>query len=91
MDKVVIAAELSDRLRNLTGPSFLADAAGTTLGVVLPPELYEQMMEAFIRREPTREELDAAREEYRTQGGKSTAEVLAHLENVRLQWEAGRK
>lgn len=91
MEKVVIPADLSDRLRGLAGPSFLADASGTTLGVVVSPQLYDEMVEAWIRREPTPEELAAAREEYRTHGGKTTAEVLAHLEQVRLQWEAGRK
>ena len=35
MDKLVIAADLSDRLRNLTGPSFLADTAGKTVAVVV--------------------------------------------------------
>jgi hypothetical protein len=90
MNKVVIPADLSARLRQLTGPSVLADEAGNSLGYVLPPKLYAELMLAQASREPTPEELEAAREEYRTQGGKTTAEVLAHLEQVRLDWEAGR-
>ncbi len=89
MDKVVVPADLSNRLRALTGPSFLADEAGNTLGYVLPPKLYAELMLAWASREPTPEELAAAREEYRTHGGKTTAEVLAHLEEVRVRWEAG--
>jgi hypothetical protein len=90
MNKVVIPADLSDRLRSFAGPSHLTDEAGNTLGYVLPPKLYAELMLAWASREPTPEELAAAREEYRTQGGKTTAEVLAHLEQVRLDWEAGR-
>ena len=91
MDKVVIPADLSDRLRDRPGPSFLADAAGKTVGVVVSEAQYAELVLARASREPTAEELAAAREEYRTQGGKSTAEVLAHLEQVRLDWEAGRR
>lgn len=91
MNRVVIGADLSARLRQLDGAAYLADEAGKSLGfVVLPPRLYAELLLAQASREPTPEELEAAREEYRTQGGKTTAEVLAHLEQVRLDWEAGR-
>lgn len=90
MNKVVIPDDLSARLRQLTGAAVLADEAGNSLGYVVPAKLYAELLLAQASREPTPEELQAAREEYRTQGGKTTAEVLAHLEQVRLDWEAGR-
>ncbi|QDU23540.1 hypothetical protein ETAA1_55410 [Urbifossiella limnaea] len=43
MDKVVIAADLSARLRHLTGPSFLADEAGNAVAHVLPPEAFHRL------------------------------------------------
>lgn len=90
MEKVVIDAATRAKLGPLVGHVTLADEAGKTVGIVLPPKQYAELMLAWASREPTREELEAAREEYRTRGGKTTAEVLAHLEQVRLDWEAGR-
>lgn len=90
MNRVVIPADLAARLRQLTGAAVLADEGGNSLGYVVPAKLYAELLLAQASREPTPEELEAAREEYRTQGGKTTAEVLAHLEQVRLDWEAGR-
>ena len=71
MKKVVVDAELQARLQGLTEQLFLADAAGHPLGVFLPREVYAEMVLAWMSREPTPEELEASREDYRKHGGKT--------------------
>ena len=77
MNKVVIGADLSARLRQLTEPSFLADEAGNTVAYVLPPEAFHRLTAADT--EPSPEERAAAHEEYRTAGGLTTAEAIAFV------------
>lgn len=87
MEKVVVDAETREKLRGLSGELALADEAGKTLAYVLPPDLYDQVMTAWIEREPTPEEREAAREEYRKHGGLTTPEAIEYVRTGRLSGE----
>jgi len=77
MNKVVIPDDLSARLRQLTELSLLADEAGNMVAYVLPPEALQRLTGADA--EPTPEEREAARDEYRRVGGLTTAEAIAFV------------
>jgi hypothetical protein len=57
-------------------------ATGGTVGYLLPPDLYFQVMRAWAI-SPTRpEDAERAREDYRHNGGMTTAEVLEYLKGL---------
>lgn len=91
MKQVVIDKVVREKLNGLSEELALADSSGKTLGYFIPPEIYSRMLDALLSQEPTPEELEAGRLEYREKGGRTTAEVLAHLTKVKQQWEEGRK
>ena len=59
----------------------LCSADGKTLSYVVPAHLYRQLLFAWAD-EVDERELEQARQEVRTQGGVSGAEILAHLESL---------
>ncbi|MBA4062888.1 MAG: hypothetical protein C0501_04115 [Isosphaera sp.] len=73
MEKVVIDSDGRVKVDAVSAELAVTDASGKTLAYVLPPAVYRRVMEG---REPTAEELEAARKEYREQGGLSTAEAI---------------
>jgi hypothetical protein len=59
------------------------DASGNTVGHSVPTKLYDKMVSAWVRVQfADEQERDQARQEVRTQGGLTTAEAIAHLEQV---------
>lgn len=89
MEKVILDAELRAKLRGLSGEITLADESGKPLAYVLPADLYHQVMEAWFDREPTAEEREAAREEYRRHGGLTTPEAIEFVRTGRLSGGGG--
>lgn len=79
MEKVVVDAEGRVKVDRVSGELVVTDAAGTPLAYVLPPAVYRQVMEVWFNREPTPEEVEAARTEYREKGGLSTAEAIEYV------------
>ncbi|MBX9627502.1 MAG: hypothetical protein K2X82_27120 [Gemmataceae bacterium] len=79
MEKIVVDAELGAKLDGKNRQVVLADASGRMLGYFMPPNILFHLLTGRFDREPTREEIDAAREDYRKNGGYTTAEVLGHL------------
>jgi hypothetical protein len=89
MEKIVVDAELGAKLDGKTRQVVLADASGRMLGYFMPPDVLAELLAGGFEGEPTRAELDAARESYRKNGGYTTAEVLAHLADLD-RWYEGR-
>ena len=87
MEKVVVDAEGRVKLPPVGDEIVVKDQAGNTLAYVLPPVMYQRMMTAWLSSEPTPEELEEARKEYREKGGWTTAQVMEHLATVKRQWE----
>ena len=88
MEKIVIDAETRAKLRGLSGELALADESGNTLAYVLPPDVYEQVMNAWYDRELTPEERQSLREEYQTNGGLSTPEAIEYVRTGKLPGES---
>jgi hypothetical protein len=78
MEKVVLDAATRARLGSLVGQVALADESGNTFAYVLPPDLYHRLT-ASSDAEPTPEEREAARDEYRRAGGLTTVEAIAFV------------
>lgn len=78
MQKVVVDAATRAKLGPLAGQVALADETGATFAYVLPPDVYLRLMTG-VEVEPTPEEREAAREEYRRVGGLTTAEAIAFV------------
>jgi hypothetical protein len=77
MSKVILDAATRARLNGLDQELELCDEAGNVIGYFLPPKEHERLMYAWAKSQVTDAELDAARRE---QGGMTTQELLAHLE-----------
>jgi len=84
MNKVIIDANLCNKLRDLLSPTALCDESGRTVGHYLPEEIYRHLMDAWAHRvfDMSPEELRQAREEIKTQGGMTTTEAIAHLQKL---------
>jgi hypothetical protein len=91
MEKVVVDAQAVAKLGRLDRQAVIADASGRMLGYFLPPNVLFQFMAGRFEGEPTPEELNAAREDYRKNGGSSTEQVLAHLADLDRWYEDHRR
>jgi hypothetical protein len=87
MKKVILDAEMRAKLGGLANELTLADETGAALAYLLPADVYNRMRDAWDDREPTREERDAAREEYRSRGGLSTAAAIEFVRAGKFQNE----
>jgi hypothetical protein len=91
MERVIADADGRVKLNGLNVQFEIADPSGKTVGFFVPPDEFRALMLARLSTEPSADELEAARSEYLQHGGKSTADVLAHLSDVKRQWEERRK
>ncbi len=86
MRKITLDDDLKTKLGDLNDEIALCDAAGKIVACVVPPGhremLYRMAADLFDD-----EEAEQARREYREGGGKTTAEVLAHLAELERQLE----
>jgi hypothetical protein len=88
MDKIVLDQATRSRLNGLDRYAEVCDETGKTLGYFLPPEFYHEVIYAWAKTLVSDEELAQARAEFKIEGGYTTAEVLAHLEEVIRQTRA---
>jgi len=79
MSKVILDEATRARLDGKGNPLEVCDEQGRTVAVVLPPDLYREMIRAWAKELFKDEDLERARAEYREQGGYTTEEVLARL------------
>ena len=70
-----------DETLELTAPS------GKALGYFVPEKEYRALVLARLSMEPTAEELQESMEDYRKNGGYTTAQVLEHLAAVERVWK----
>ncbi|MBX9583342.1 MAG: hypothetical protein K2X87_23825 [Gemmataceae bacterium] len=76
---VTIDAELRAKLGGLEDKLTLRDEAGQVVGHVVPPGLYEAMLDAFAGPPMTPEQRAAMWEEVRSGKALTTAQVIARL------------
>ena len=88
MRKITLDHDLRAKLGDLSGEVALCDADGNIVAFIMPPG-HRDMMYRMAANLFDDEELEAARREYAEHGGKTTAEVLAHL--AELERELTRK
>jgi hypothetical protein len=79
MGKLVLDAALREQLSNLGKEVELYDESGSKIGVFLSPSAYLELLFARVQADPTAEEREAVRADYRKRGGLTTDEILAHL------------
>ncbi len=80
---ITLDPELRARLNGLTEHLEVRDEHGTTVGHFVPDEQYRELLYAWARAkfaDPA--EFERARREYQSEGGLSTPEAVAHLEQV---------
>ena len=76
MKKVTIDPELRSRLNGLTENIELCDEAGRTLAHLVPPDVYRELLHAWVDAHITPEELERRRQEPR---GRPLAEIWKDL------------
>ncbi len=82
MDKIVLDPATRSRFNGMDRYAEVCDETGKTLGYFLPPDLYHEVMYAWAKTLDSDEELAQARAEVRAEGGYTTAEVLARLDEA---------
>jgi hypothetical protein len=79
MEKVQLSTDVLAKIGDVTFPAELCDEAGATRAVVLPVELYREMLSAWAGAAFREEDLARARSE---PGGYTTAEAIAYLHKL---------
>jgi hypothetical protein len=82
MGKLVLDAAIREQLTKLGKEVELYDESGSKIGVFLSPAAYLELLFARVQADPTPEDREAARADYRQRGGLTTAEILAHLRRL---------
>ncbi len=83
MGKLTLDAELRAKLNGLNEPLEVCDESGRTLGHFLPANLYREWAYAWAKAQfADQAEREQARQEIRSEGGLTTAEAVACLEQV---------
>ncbi len=83
MEKVVLDPTLRAALKGANDQVALCNEAGQPLAYVLPADIYREMLTAWADSVFGDEaELEQARQEIRTQGGVTGAEILARLQEI---------
>ena len=90
MEKVTLGADLVAKLNRPAHQAVLADASGRMIGYFMTPDLLYELTRGRFEDEPTPAELQAARDEYKTHGGYTTAQVLAHLADLEAWYKEHR-
>lgn len=90
MEKVILDADLRAKLRGGQTWVEVHDEAGNVVGHYLPRDEYLRLVYAVEKAAVSDEELAEARRDIRENGGVTTAEILARLDQVRRDLEGRR-
>lgn len=90
MSKVIVDSQLKAKLADRQQSIELCEESGETIGFFVPRDQYLRLLYAEAKTHFTQEELDAAREDYRQNGGVTTAELLDHLRRLDEQLRGGK-
>jgi|HubBroStandDraft_6_1064221.scaffolds.fasta_scaffold2517896_2 hypothetical protein len=82
MGKVILDDELKAKLGEVKGEVELCDAEGRTVAYVLDPEWHRTMLYAWAKAQFSAEVAEGARQDYRKNGGMTTAQVLEYLKSL---------
>lgn len=84
MKKLVLPTSLGSELSGVNAEVELCDQEGRTVGFFLPPDLHHELLYSWAKSLLPEDEEDRAlaREEYRSSGGLTTAEIIAHLQGL---------
>jgi len=87
--KIVLDPSLRAKLNGLDSEFEVCDETGRTLGHFLPEEVYRELLYTWAKAQVTDEEIAQARHELRTEGGLTTPEAIAYLENRARDMKGG--
>jgi hypothetical protein len=79
MDQFVLDEATAAQLTQVNGEVDLVDPSGRKIGVFLTPEAYLQLCYDIALSIPSDKELEEARQDYKKNGGVTTAQILAQL------------
>jgi hypothetical protein len=83
MEKIILDPALQSKLHGGTTQLQLCGPDGRPVAYVVPADLYGQLLSAWANEVfGDAQELEKARQEVRSQGGVSGAEILAHLASL---------
>ena len=82
MSKVILDPGLKAKLKDQRQSIELCEESGETIGFFVPRDQYLRLLYAEAKTQLTKEELEAAREDYRKNGGVTTADLLDHLRRL---------
>lgn len=82
MNSILLDADLKAKLGDLQKQVDVVDVDGTPVGCFLPQPTYLRLLYDLARLEVSDEELQEAREDYRKNGGFTTAEILEYLASL---------
>jgi hypothetical protein len=89
MSKVILDAQSCAKLAGAKQTVEVTDEAGNVIGHFTSHDAYERKMMALLP-PLSREEIADARAEMLAEGGVSTAEILAAMDEAKRRWEATR-
>jgi hypothetical protein len=87
MTKVVLDAELREKLKGGQGGVELTDDQGNVVGHYIPDRAFSRIFE-LIQPPLTQQEVADARREMLEQGGVSTADILDAIDSAQRDWIA---
>lgn len=79
VQKLTIPADVAEKIGAMNFPAELCDEAGTAKGVVVPVELFRELMRTWEDQAFPEEQLARARSET---GGYTTAEAIAYVNRL---------
>ena len=90
MGKITLDPQLKEKLNGLNEQLEVCDEMGKTVGHFLPAALYRDLVRAWARAEFSDAEIEQARQELRKEGGLTTAEAIALLQETAKQGAKGK-
>ena len=80
MSKITLDAELRAKLNGLADQLEVCDETGNTVGHFVPEELYRDLLQSWAKNEFTDAEIEQARQEVKAEGGLTTSEAIAYIQ-----------
>ncbi len=82
MKQLVLDSSACAQVKEGGYPVEVCDEEGKPFAVLVPTDFYREMMDLWLKETFTNEDIEQARAEVREQGGYSTPEVLARLQEM---------